>query len=325
MQRTFNFAALLALAAAGNSPAPAQGVGGMADVAIIDRDSGAVLSPHYYRGEYWVAGTPGARYAIEIRNRLGERVLAVTSVDGVNVVSGATAGWDQTGYVFSPGERYQITGWRKSDAEIAAFTFTDSPNSYAERTGRPANVGVIGVALFRERAPQPVYGNPTIGRATGQPSGQPPAPRPDASESARRQGMDRPESAKSAESARAADSAATANSAGAANSAGGANPASAFEERLAAAAPAPSGLSMPRAAAPAPKLGTGHGEREYSYVNHTDFERLQQQPNEVIRIRYDSFDNLLAMGIVKRPRPAVPGVNPFPVSPEQQYVPDPRG
>ena len=28
---------------------------------------------------------------------------------------------------------------------------------YAERTGRPANVGVIGVALFRERQPQRVY------------------------------------------------------------------------------------------------------------------------------------------------------------------------
>src|ERR1700685_3487861 len=150
----------------------AQVVGGMAEVSIIDRDSGAVLSPHYYRGEYWVAGRPGARYAIEIRNRLGERVLAVTSVDGVNVISGATAGWDQTGYVFGPGEGYQITGWRKSDAQVAAFTFTESPNSYAERTGRPANVGVIGVAIFRERPPQPTYSPPTysppmIGRLTG--------------------------------------------------------------------------------------------------------------------------------------------------------------
>ena len=150
MCRICYFAILVGLAAACN----AQAVGGMAEVAIVDRDSGAVLSPHFYRGEYWVAGSPGARYAIEIRNRLGERLLAVTSVDGVNVVSGATAGWDQTGYVFSPGERYQITGWRKTDAEVAAFTFTASPNSYAERTGRPANVGVIGVAIFRERQPQ---------------------------------------------------------------------------------------------------------------------------------------------------------------------------
>src|SRR5208282_5525302 len=100
---------------------------------------------------------PGAKYAIEVHNRLGERLLAVTSVDGVNVLSGATAAFDQAGYVFAPGERYEITGWRKSDAEVAAFTFTESPNSYAERTGRPANVGVIGVALFRERRPPTVW------------------------------------------------------------------------------------------------------------------------------------------------------------------------
>ena len=76
---------------------------------------------------------------------------------------------------------------------------------------------------------------------------------------------------------------------------------------------------------PAPKLGTGHGDREVSYVSHTEFSRMQPQPNEVIRIRYDSLDNLFAMGIIKRPRPATPAANPFPASPEQQYVPDPRG
>ena len=134
----------------------AQALGGLAGVTIVDRDSGSVLKPYFYRGEYWVAGRPGARYAIEIRNRLGERLLAVASVDGINVVSGATAAWDQAGYVFGPGERYQITGWRKSDADVATFTFTDSSSSYAQRTGRPANVGVIGVAIFRERPPQPL-------------------------------------------------------------------------------------------------------------------------------------------------------------------------
>ena len=91
----------------------ARAFGSLAEVAIVDRDSGTILPAHYYRGEYWVAGKPGARYAIEVCNRLGERLLAVTSVDGVNVLSGDNAGWNQTGYVFSPGERYQITGWRR--------------------------------------------------------------------------------------------------------------------------------------------------------------------------------------------------------------------
>jgi hypothetical protein len=276
MYRICCFAILVGLAATGN----AQAVGGLAEVAIVDRDSGALLSPHFYRGEYWVAGTPGARYAIEIRNRLGERVLAVTSVDGVNVVSGATAAWDQTGYVFSPGERYQITGWRKTDAEVAAFTFTASPNSYAERTGRPANVGVIGVAIFRERQPPPVSKVPMI----GQPSTQSQASRARESDSALPNGA-------------------------------AASP----------MPPAPLSAYTTPLPAPAPKLGTGHGEREYSQVNHTEFSRMQSQPNEVIRIRYDSLDNLVAMGVIRRPRPAAPGINPFPASPDEQYVPDPPG
>ena len=117
----------------------------------------------------------------------------------MNVISGANAAWNQTGYVFRPQQDYQITGWRKSDDELAACT-----------------------------APMP-----------------------------------------------------------------------------------------------APKLGTGHGEREYSHVENTEFERRQTQPDEIIRSRYDSLDNLVAMGIVAPPRPLAPVANSFPASPQQQYVPDP--
>jgi len=280
MRRLFCSAVLLGLTVTCN----AQVRGGIADVAVIDRDSGAVLSPHYYRGEYWVAGRPGARYSIQIRNRLGERLLAVTSVDGVNVVSGATAGWDQTGYVFGPGESYQITGWRKTDAEVAAFTFTESANSYAERTGRPGNVGVIGVAIFRERRQEPAYTPPAIAR-------------PDMA-----QPLDKAQAGAAARASSAEES-----------------------DARVASVPGPNAPANVAVPAPAPKLGTGHGEREYSYVNHTEFTRMQTQPNEVIRIRYDSLERLFAMGIVKRPRPVSPTANPFPASPGEQYVPDPAG
>lgn len=260
--------------------AHAQSVGSLADVAIIDRDSGLALSPHYYRGEYWIAGRPGAKYSIEVHNRLGERLLAVTSVDGVNVLSGETAAWDQSGYVFESGERYQISGWRKSDTQVAAFTFTESPDSYAERTGRPSNVGVIGIALYRERRPQAWT--------------PPPAPRLEA-----RLARDSSEANAQMSRERAA-----------------------VAPEAMAAAPAAGIASSPQSA---PKLGTGHGEREYSYVNHTEFARMQNQPNEVIRIRYDSLDNLVAMGVIRRGRPLPPSVNPFPGAPNPAYVPDPPG
>lgn len=279
--------ALLTLFAGMVASCEAFALGDSADVTLIDCESGAALITYYYQGEYWVAGRPGARYAIEIRNRIGGRLLAVTSVDGVNVISGATAGWDQAGYVFEPGERYAITGWRKSHAEVAAFVFTDSPNSYAERTGRPADVGVIGVALFRERLPLPRYQPPAIAPFLGGAR----APRP--ADADRATGAQLP-----AEGAMA--------SAGLASS-------------EASGTPAPPSVSLPAA-----KLGTGHGEREYSYVQDTEFRRMQSEPNEVIRIRYDSFDNLLAMGIVKAPLAPPSAPNPFPRS-SRHFVPDPPG
>ncbi len=248
----------------------AEAVGRLADVSLIDRDSGSVLETHYFRGEYWVAGTPGARYAIAIRNRADARLLAVTAVDGVNVISGDTASWAQTGYVFWPQQRYEISGWRKSDSEVAAFLFTAAPNAYATRTGRPRNVGVVGVALFRERVPESIA---SLGMQ--------------------------------------ADSESLARSAAPASSLGVA------EAELGAPASAP--------LQGAEKLGTGHGQREQSLVEQTDFDRLSDRPDELIRIRYDSTANLIAMGVIRRPRPAWPEPNPFPESPLARYVPDPPG
>jgi hypothetical protein len=71
-------------------------------------------------------------------------------------------------------------------------------------------------------------------------------------------------------------------------------------------------------------LGTGHGERESSPVEFTDFQRLQAEPNEVVRIRYDSMENLVARGIIRHPvrHPGPP--EPFPAD-SQGFVPDPPG
>jgi hypothetical protein len=110
---------------------PAQAVGRMADVDVVERHTGRTLAVHFYRGEYWVEGKPGVPYAVRVRNATGERLLAVMSVDGVNVLSGETAAMTQSGYVFEPGRQSDIAGWRKSNTEIAAFEFAASPNSYA--------------------------------------------------------------------------------------------------------------------------------------------------------------------------------------------------
>lgn len=129
----------------------ASAVGSMVDVTVIERDTGNALQVYRHRGSQYVAGRPGARYAIRISNRSGGRVLAVMAVDGVNIISGQTASWSQSGYVLEPWQTHEITGWRKSQQEVAAFEFTALPDSYAARTGRPDDVGVIGVAVFAQR------------------------------------------------------------------------------------------------------------------------------------------------------------------------------
>jgi hypothetical protein len=130
-------------------------LGHRVELDVVDRDSGDVLPVYHHDGRHYVAGRPGARYAVALRNRTGERVLTVVSVDGVNVVDGETAAWHQAGYVLAPWQRYEITGWRKSLKQVAAFEFTPLGDAYATRTGRAAHVGVIGIAVFRERRPEP--------------------------------------------------------------------------------------------------------------------------------------------------------------------------
>ncbi len=125
----------------------------LVDVSVIDRSTGERLDVYRHRGRLYVAGIPGNRYAVSLHNKSGARVLTVVSVDGINAISGQTAAAAQSGYVLSPWQTTQVSGWRKSMDEVAAFYFTSIDDSYAARTDRPQHVGVIGVAVFREAEP----------------------------------------------------------------------------------------------------------------------------------------------------------------------------
>jgi hypothetical protein len=174
--------AVLAAAAALAAPLPAHAaaVGALAGLEVYDRTAGRLLPVHWHDGRHWIAGQPGHEYELRLRSRRPERVLAVTSVDGVNVISGETAAAGQGGYVLDGYGQVGIAGWRKSMAHTAAFYFTTVPDSYAARTGRPHDVGVIGVALFREAQPQPRHEQRIAGAA-------PAAPAADRAGEARRQ------------------------------------------------------------------------------------------------------------------------------------------
>src|SRR4249919_863369 len=132
----------------------------LVDVQVVDLDQGNWLNRIPYSGREYIEGRPGHRFAVSLHNVTGQRVLAVLSVDGVNAISGETAGSSQAGYVLDPYQQVEIRGWRKSYSDVAEFYFTDLPDSYAARTGRPQNVGVIGVAAFRERRYEPAPYSP---------------------------------------------------------------------------------------------------------------------------------------------------------------------
>jgi len=266
----------------------------LVDMQVVNRDTGQPLRTWPHAGRTFVAGLPGARYGLRVTNHTDGRVLVVMSVDGLNVVTGETAGYGQRGYVLGPYQAYDVTGWRKSESEVAAFTFAPLPQSYAARTGRPGDVGVIGLAVFKERVVLAPAATPaaearreprTDGRdsiseivVTGQRIPSPsavPAPPP------------APPSTPSTATARAA-------------------PAS----RLAGPAPAEE------------KLGTAHGARENSVITLVSFDRATAYPQLIRRIEYDTFDNLVASGVI---RPASdPGHRPRPF-PANGYVPDPPG
>ena len=133
----------------------AQAVGQRADISIYDRATHRELPVYWHEGRAYVVGRPGNEYQVMLRNKIGEDLLAVVSVDGLNVMNGQPASARQSGYIVAPWTRIDVRGWRKSMEEVASFYFTQLSDSYAGRTGRPDNVGVIGVALFQRKRVEP--------------------------------------------------------------------------------------------------------------------------------------------------------------------------
>jgi hypothetical protein len=263
MKRLSLLAALLTTAGLSGQ---ADAAGRLVDVSVYDRSQGRELPVYYHDGKYYVAGKPGNEYQVSLRSQTSEDLLGVLSVDGVNVISGQTASWNQSGYVLNPWNETEVKGWRKSQHDVARFYFTDLPDSYAARTDRPDDVGVIGVAVFRRK---PQYEDNYRWHDRDDRWRRRDESRSAPGDSAR--GHARPNSGEAAK--RQNEDAAKRQGPGS----------------------APFNYNQPQAEQ---ELGTGHGQREHSAVRYTEFERASSQPDEVISIYYDSYRNLAARGIV---------------------------
>jgi len=108
-----------------------------------------------HEGELYVSGNRDGKYQVRLKNRTGKRVLVVTTVDGRNVQTGEPGDHHGGGHVLEPYQSWVHKGWRTSDDQVAAFRLGSKGDAYSSQLGSKENVGVIGVAVFEEKEPQP--------------------------------------------------------------------------------------------------------------------------------------------------------------------------
>lgn len=114
---------------------------------------GRCITEYPHNGETFIEGRHGSEFGIQVTNRNSFAVEAIVSVDGLSVTDGQTAGPNSSGYKLDAGRSITIPGWKLSDKAVSAFEFALKSSSYAAQTsgGDTANVGVIGVLVYREK------------------------------------------------------------------------------------------------------------------------------------------------------------------------------
>ncbi len=256
-------------------------------------------------GRFYIMGTVGQRYSIRVRNPTSHRVEAVVSVDGLDVIDGKAADFvNKRGYVVPAYGELKIDGFRTSQSQVATFRFSSVSNSYAGRKGVARNVGVVGVAIFEEKAaPEVIVQQP------------PPPPRP----YPRYRDLDDEDWGGADAEPPTATGSTTSRSAGAAKSKRPASaPAADRPSAGAPAKPAPRRYDMDRRTVDRteteshccnkpqerPGLGTEFGEQRFSAVTFTRFERANaSKPTAIAELRYNDAQGLAALGIRIAPNP----------------------
>jgi len=115
---------------------------------------------YYHNGQTWIEGRNESTYTINIKNNSSGRVLAIVSVDGLDILKGLPAGIHSQGYVINAYSNLNIPGWKVDSQTAAEFFFSKSSGSYVSQIGGDTNnLGVIGAMIFKEKVQKPF---PTI-------------------------------------------------------------------------------------------------------------------------------------------------------------------
>lgn len=128
---------------------------------VSDRESVLFTLPHKdfrSRGtriiKKYLEAKRGENYGIVIRNPTPERVGVVIAVDGRNIISGKRSdlGSGEEMYLVDSCSMGRYDGWRTDKDTVHRFYFTDSGDSYTQRTFDDTSaMGVIAVAVYREK------------------------------------------------------------------------------------------------------------------------------------------------------------------------------
>ena len=119
--------------------------------------NGRPCKEYSHNGNRFIEAKHGTNYTVKVKNDNGYRVMAVISVDGLDVITGKPAEEANKGYIIDAYSYSEIKGYRVSDENAAAFVFSSKDKSYvAKTTGDARNSGVIGVRVFKEKVSVPI-------------------------------------------------------------------------------------------------------------------------------------------------------------------------
>jgi hypothetical protein len=272
------------------------------DVQVL-RDNAETLPTFASHDRFYVEGNVGERYLIRVTNPTPNRVEAVISVDGLDVIDGDSADTHKRGYIVPPYGETRIEGFRTSLDDVATFRFSSVDGSYAGHQGKARNVGVIAVAIFEEQAP-PEPQQVIVGEDRDQGDGR-----------YRFDDMPEPAAAGGAPASNRAvpppprGMSATAPTAAAPAQGHAEGQATAKAKRVAGAAKDDDGWMQRGDVAQAPQrthrlgLGTEFGEQRYSSATYTRFVRAANRPVAIAELRYNDVAGLIALGIPAQPLP----------------------
>lgn len=256
------------------APAPTPPVTAPIVSLSLEQPGGGGLPAYLHGGSLYFAGQQGQRYDLRLTNNTADRVEVVVTVDGRDVISGQVGNFKkQRGYVIDPWSSVVVDGFRQSHDQVAAFRFSDLAGSYTAQMGTPQHAGVIGVAVFEEKARSARRNRKRALRAVPPPPVTEPYYRGAGSTSAPEAFPDSPSS-----SAKSVDVA---------------------EEQ---SRPGNDGF----APVTPTQLGTAYGETQYSSVQAVPFKRhRRRRPDAFLTVYYDSPPGLAARGVnVAYPRSA---------------------